>query len=67
MTIARFVVLTAGLAIFHPSNRQPLTGTQKLREGIGFLSQAIIGIQAMQDWYGNQSQGDEDTDLSALD
>ena len=49
MTIAGFVVLTGGLAGFHPSKRQPLPGTQKLWEGVKFLSTAIIGIQAMQE------------------
>ena len=50
MTIAGFVVLTGGLAGFHPSKRQPLPGTQKLWEGVKFLSQAVITIQAMQEW-----------------
>ena len=40
MTIARFVVLMAGLAGFHPSKCQPLPGTQKLWEGVRFLSNA---------------------------
>ena len=30
MTVAGFVTLTGGLAGFHPSKRQPLTGTQQL-------------------------------------
>ena len=34
MTVAGLVVLTSGLARFHPSNRQPLLGTQKLRDGV---------------------------------
>ena len=50
MTIADFVVLTAGLAGFHPSKRQPLPGTQKLWEGVKFLSHVVIGIHAMQKW-----------------
>ncbi len=33
MTVAGFVVLTGGLAGFHPSKRQPLSGTQKSWEG----------------------------------
>ena len=52
MTIAGFVVLTGGLAGFHPSKRQPLPGTQKLWEGVKFLSNAVIAIQAMQQWTG---------------
>ena len=50
MTIAGFVVLAGGLAGFHPSKRRPLPGTQKLWEGIRFLSNAVIGIQVMQEW-----------------
>ena len=34
MTIAVFVVLTGSLASLHPSKRQPLPATQKLREGV---------------------------------
>ena len=67
MTIAGFVVLTGGLAGFHPSKRQPLPGTQKLWEGVRFLSNAVIGIRAMRHWDGNQSEGEEDTDSSVLD
>ena len=52
MTIAGFVVLTGGLAGFDPSKRQPLPGTQKLWEGVKFLSLAVIAIQAMQEWNG---------------
>ena len=48
MTVAQFVVLTGGLAGFHPSKRQPLPGTQKLREGTRLLSNAVIAIRAMQ-------------------
>ena len=50
MTTADFVVLTGGLAGFHPSRRQPLPGTQKLWEGVRILSHAVITIQAMQSW-----------------
>ncbi len=50
MTIAGFVVLTGGLAGFHPSKRQPLPGTQKLWEGVKFLSHAVIAIQAKEEW-----------------
>ena len=49
-TIAGFVVLTGGLAGFHPSKRPPLPGTQKLWEGVKILSLAVIAIQAMQEW-----------------
>ncbi|MCY3980840.1 MAG: hypothetical protein OXF51_03525 [Alphaproteobacteria bacterium] len=35
--VAGFVVLTVGLARFHPSKRQPLPGTQKLWEGMKLL------------------------------
>ncbi len=49
MTIAGFVVLTGGRAGFHSSKRQPLPGTQKLWEGVKFLSHAVIAIQAMQE------------------
>ena len=53
MTIAGFVVLTGGLAGFHPSKRQPQPGKQKLWEGVKFLSQAVIAIRAMQEWNRN--------------
>ncbi len=67
ITVASFVVLTGGLAGFHPSKRQPLPGTQKLWEGVRFLSHAVIAIQAMQDWDKTKSQGEEKTDSSVLD
>ena len=67
MTIAGFVVLTGGLAGFHPSKRQPLPGTQKLWEGVRFLSHAVIFMRAIKDWDGNQSEGEKDTDSSVLD
>ena len=67
MTIASFVVLTGGLAGFHPSKRQPLPGTQKLWEGVRFLSHAVIAIQAMQNWDKSKSQGEEKTDSSVSD
>ena len=50
MTIAGFVVLTDGLAGFHPSKRQPLPGTQKLWEGVKILSPAVITVKAMHEW-----------------
>ena len=58
MTIAGFVVLTGGLAGFHPSKRQPLPGTQKLWEGVKFLSQAVFAIQAMQEWNRKKTKGE---------
>ncbi|MCY3599100.1 MAG: IS4 family transposase [Acidimicrobiaceae bacterium] len=67
MTIAGFVVLTGGLAGFHPSKRQPLPGTQKLWEGVRFLSHAVIAIRAMQDWDGSEFEGEDETDSSVLD
>ncbi len=51
-----FVALTGGLP-----------GTQKLWEGVRFLSQAVIGIRAKEGWDENHSEGDEDTELSMLD
>ena len=52
MTIAGYVVLTGGMAGFHPSKRQPLPGTRKFWERVRFLSNAVIGIQAMKEWTG---------------
>ncbi len=66
MTIAGFVVLTGGLAGFHPSKRQPLPGTQKLWEGVKFLSQAVFAIQAMQEWNRKKTKG-EVPELSVID
>ncbi len=59
LTIAGFAVLTAGLAGFHPSKRQPLPGTQKLWEGVKLLSYAVIAIQAMEEWGGGGKKGTE--------
>ena len=59
MTIAGFVVPAGGLAGFHPSKRRPLPGTQKLREGMKFLSHAVIGIRAMQEWGKMERRGEE--------
>ena len=47
-------MLTGGLAGFHPSKRQPLPGTQKLWEGVRFLSLAVI--KAKEEW--NRKVGD---------
>ena len=66
MTIARFVVLTAGPAGFHPSKRQPLPGTAKLWEGVRFLYQGVKTIQAMKGWEENKTE-EENRDLSVLD
>ena len=66
MTIARFVVLTAGLAGFHPSKRQPLPGTAKLWEGVRFLYQGVKAIQAMKGWEENKTE-EENRDSSMLD
>ncbi len=66
MTIAGFVVLTGGLASFHPSKRQPLPGTQKLWEGVKFLSHAVIAIQAMQEWNRTRPKG-ENTESRVID
>ena len=49
MTIAGSVVLTGGLAGFHPSKRKPLPGTRNLWESVKILSHTVIGIQAMQE------------------
>ena len=56
LAIADFVVLTAGLAGFHPSKRQPLPGAQKFREGARFLSSAVVGIRARDDWNGKNPE-----------
>ena len=66
MTVAAFVLLTGGLAGFHPSKRQPLPGTQKLWEGIRILLHAVITIQARQNWNGSEWIG-EDMDSSVMD
>ena len=66
MTISGFVTLTGGLAGFYPSKRQPLPGTQKLWQGIRFLSQAVITIEAMQEW-NRTSRNGEGTELSVMD
>jgi len=45
MTVARFVVLTAGLAGFHPSKRPPLPGTEKLWQGVRTLAESVLAIR----------------------
>ena len=70
MTIATFVVLTGGLAGFHPSKRQPLPGTQKLWEGVKLLSYAVITIEAFQAFHNNDAtkmKREEETDSSVGD
>ena len=47
--IRTFVILTAGLAGFHPTKRQPMPGTKKLWQGLTLLSGAVLGYQAMRD------------------
>ncbi|MCY3873432.1 MAG: hypothetical protein OXF88_03960 [Rhodobacteraceae bacterium] len=64
MTIAGFVVLTGGLAGFHPSKRQPLPGTQKLWEGVRFLSLAVIAIKAKEEWDRKDRKGDQNPEVS---
>ena len=45
MTIERFVVLTGGLAGFHPAKRQPLPGTEKLWQGMRTLAESVLAIK----------------------
>ena len=66
MTIAGFVVLTGGLAGFHPSKRQPLPGTQKLWEVVRYLSLAVIGIKAKEEWDRKNRKGDEKPESSVI-
>ena len=47
--IKTFVILTAGLAGFRPTKRQPMPGTKKLWQGLMTLSPAVLGYQAMRD------------------
>ena len=56
-----------GLAGFHRSKRQPLPGTQRLWEGVWFLSRAVIAFRAIQNWDESKSEGEEETDSSVLD
>ncbi len=46
-TMATFVVLTGGLAGFHPSKRQPLPGVKKLWEGLLDLNTSVYAVQAL--------------------
>ncbi len=60
MTIERFVVLTGGLAGFHPAKRQPLPGTEKLWQGIRTLTESVFAIRT---WETIRTQG-KDTESS---
>ncbi len=55
MTIERFVVLTGGLAGFHPSKRQPRPGTETLWQGARTLAERVLAIRT---WEGIRMQGD---------
>ncbi len=46
-TLATFVVLTGGLAGFHPSKHQPLPGVKKLWEGLWDLNTSVYAVQAL--------------------
>ena len=46
------------IAGFQPSKRQPLPGTQKLWEGVKFLSHTVITVQAMQQWKREKQKGE---------
>ncbi len=48
-----------GPAGFHPTKRQPLPGTQKLREGVKYLSHAVTGIRAMQERDRREQKGED--------
>ncbi len=66
MTIAGSVVLTAGLTGFQPSRRPPLTGTQKFWEGVRFLSSAVIGINAKEEWHRENRKRDQNPELRVM-
>ena len=55
--VRTFVVLTAGLAGFHPSKRQPVPGNRKLWLGMVALSGGVMGYQAMRD-HGRRRMGE---------
>ena len=55
--VGTFVVLTAGLAGFHPSKRQPMPGNRKLWQGMVALSGGVMGYQAMRD-HGRRRMGE---------
>ena len=51
---------------FHPSRRQPLPRTPKLRQGVRLLSYAVITVQAMREWDGSGTERN-DTETSVMD
>ena len=55
--VRTFVALTAGLAGFHPSKRQPMPGNRKLWQGMVALSGGVMGYQAMRD-HGRRQTGE---------
>ena len=58
--VRTLVVLTAGLAGFHPSKRQPMPGNRKLWQlwqGMVALSGGVMGYQAMRD-HGRRQTGE---------
>ena len=50
MDMRIFVVLSAGLAGFHASKRQPIPGTQKLWQGLKILWYGVNTLQAHRKW-----------------
>ena len=63
LTVAQPVVPTAGLAGFHPSERRPLTGAQKLWQGEKIPSRDIRGAETMN---GNRSTPEGDGIVSGM-
>jgi len=57
-TMATFVVLTGGLAGFHPNKRQPLPGVKKLWEGLLDLNTSVYAIQALRDHQNESGERD---------
>ena len=62
MTIERFVVLTGGLAGFHPAKRQPMPGTEKLWQGIRILTNSVFAIHA----WNNRNMNTTETESSLI-
>jgi len=56
--MAALVVLTGGLAGFHPKKRQPLPGVKKLREGLLILNTSVHAIRALRDHQNEQGEWD---------
>ncbi|MCY4463067.1 MAG: hypothetical protein OXC26_22115 [Albidovulum sp.] len=50
MDIRTFAVLAAGLAGFHASKRQSLSGTRKLWQGLKILGRGVNTVQAQRKW-----------------